>query len=188
MVQAVKKRLPTPAGGCAPPQRKWRAKWSFPNSAADLKPLIEDPDGFVVKSALESLTKFNSAPEPEQLVEVARRLPGLRLQAIQQLVGMSSAPAVKAVTELYASGPNETRKPILQSIGLTASASPRPIGSAAIRLEAAAGQGGRRTRTRPAPVGSLGSRVPRPAGDRLPSFPGCCPTRTPECGRQRRAR
>ena len=97
---------------------------------ADLQPMLKDPDGFVVKSALEALQKLGAAPEPKQLLEIARHHAGLKDVALQQLAGKGSSDAVEAITELYQSGSVDTRLSILRSLG-HAAASPEGDDNAA---------------------------------------------------------
>jgi HEAT repeat protein/thioredoxin-like negative regulator of GroEL len=82
----------------------------------DLKALLEDSDGFVVKNALESLAKLNAAPEPDKLLAVAQRQPGLRGDAVQMLVIGGTEDGVKATAELYKNSTIEGRVTILQSL------------------------------------------------------------------------
>jgi HEAT repeat protein/thiol-disulfide isomerase/thioredoxin len=82
----------------------------------DLKPLLEDQDGFVVKSALEALRKLGGTPEPEKLMAVARRHAGLRGQAVEMLVNWGGDEAVKAVTETYKSSTVDGRLEILRNL------------------------------------------------------------------------
>ncbi|MCX6925611.1 MAG: HEAT repeat domain-containing protein, partial [Verrucomicrobia bacterium] len=81
----------------------------------DLKALLADPDGFVVKSALEALRKLSAAPEPEKLVGLAQRYPGLRSEAVEMLVSWGSEDAVKAVMDMYQTSGIEGRLAILGS-------------------------------------------------------------------------
>lgn len=83
---------------------------------ADLKSLLDDADGFVVKNALEALRKLSAAPEPDKLVEIAQRHNGLRGEAVEMLVNSGTEDAVKAVTDMYKSSNIEGRLTILGSL------------------------------------------------------------------------
>jgi HEAT repeat protein len=82
----------------------------------DLKALLEDADGFVIKNALEALRKMSSMPEPEKLLAIAQRHAGLRGETVEMLVNSGSESAVRAVAELYKAGNAEARLTILGSL------------------------------------------------------------------------
>ena len=82
----------------------------------DLRSLLDDPDGFVVKGTLEALRKLSATPEPDQLAGIAQRYPGLRGEAVEMLVNWGTEPAVKAVTDMYKSSGIEGRLAILGSL------------------------------------------------------------------------
>jgi len=83
---------------------------------AALKPLLDDADGFVVKCALEALGKLSATPEPDKLVGLTQRHPGLRGEAVEVLVHAGTEEAVKAVTDMYKSSGVEGRLAILDSL------------------------------------------------------------------------
>jgi len=92
---------------------KVRAKETVP----ELKKLLEDTDGFVVKQALQSLQALGGAPEAAQLAKLAQRLTTLRGDAVEMMVRSQSDETVKVVTQLFdASGPSE-RAAILNAFG-----------------------------------------------------------------------
>jgi HEAT repeat protein/thioredoxin-like negative regulator of GroEL len=80
---------------------------------AELTSLLDDADGFVVKSALESLRSLGSTPDPEKLMGVAGRHSGVRGQAVEMLVNWGTDDAVKSVTQTYQSSTVEGRLEIL---------------------------------------------------------------------------
>jgi HEAT repeat protein len=82
----------------------------------ELKGLLEDTDGFVIKNALEALRKWGAAPEPDKVLGIARRHPGLRGEAVEMLVSSGRGDAIKAVTDLYQSSDIEGRLAILGSL------------------------------------------------------------------------
>ncbi len=88
-------------------------KLSVGTLADDLKKRLDDPDGFVVKSALTALGKLNAAPEPAQLVALSQRLPSLQGDAVGLLLSSESDETVKTITELFNSGTVENRLAIL---------------------------------------------------------------------------
>lgn len=79
----------------------------------DLKKLLNDPDGFVVKSALTALGKMGSTPEAEQLAGLGERLPSLQGDVAEMMLESPSDENVKAVTKLFNAGTPETRAAIL---------------------------------------------------------------------------
>ena len=81
--------------------------------ADDLKKLLGDSDGFVVKSALTALEALNARPEPAQLLTLGKRLPSLQGDAVEALLQSESDETVKSVTELFKSGNTDTRIAIL---------------------------------------------------------------------------
>jgi HEAT repeat protein len=83
----------------------------------ELNMLLSDPDGFVVKSALDALEKLGAAPTPEKLLALANRLSGLRGEAVDLLVKGGNEESVKIVTELYESDDSEGRLVIVRSLG-----------------------------------------------------------------------
>jgi HEAT repeat protein len=82
----------------------------------ELNSLLNDPDGFVVKNALEALQKLGGAPEPQKLLALAQQHSDLRNEAIAILVRSGTDDAVKAVTELYHSSPIEGRIAIIRNL------------------------------------------------------------------------
>ena len=82
----------------------------------DLKSLLEDADGFVVKGALAALRKLGAPPEADKLVAIAQRHNGLRGDAVAMLVAWGTEDAVKSVTDMYMSSSIEGRLAILGSL------------------------------------------------------------------------
>jgi HEAT repeat protein len=82
----------------------------------DLKTLLEDADGFVIKNALEALRKMSAMPEPDKLLAIAQRQAGLRGEAVEMLVNSGSEPAVQAVIDLYKTSNVEGRLTVLGSL------------------------------------------------------------------------
>jgi len=93
----------------------------------DVKKLIDDSDGFVVKSTLVALNGLSAAPETGQLLAVARRLPALRGDAVEMMARSASSDTVKEVTELYERGSMEARVTILNALGHRDRFENRPI-------------------------------------------------------------
>jgi HEAT repeat protein/thiol-disulfide isomerase/thioredoxin len=79
----------------------------------DLRKLLDDSDGFVVKSTLAALDKLNARPEPNQLLALSKRLPSLQGDTVEMLLQSESDETVKTVTKLFESGNPETRLAIL---------------------------------------------------------------------------
>jgi len=123
--------------------------------------MLKDPDGFVVKSVLEALQKLGAAPEPKQLLDIARLHSGLKDVALQQLVSGGSSEAVEALTELYQSGNIDARLLILRSLGHSA-ASHGAEGTASSAWDKliAKASGESDARLRRAAAKALGSQLP----------------------------
>jgi HEAT repeat protein/thioredoxin-like negative regulator of GroEL len=85
----------------------------------DLKTLLDDADGFVIKNTLEALRKLGAMPEPDKLMRIAQAHPGLRGEAVPMLVSWGSDDAVKVATEMYRAGDIEARLAILGSLKST---------------------------------------------------------------------
>jgi HEAT repeat protein len=79
----------------------------------DLKKLLGDDDGFVVKNALTALAAMNAAPDPAQLISLSKRLPSLQGDVVELMLASASDDAVKSTTDLFNSGTTETRIAIL---------------------------------------------------------------------------
>lgn len=116
VLAAVKRALSDP---------RWRVRAAAVETAGKLraseladaiKPLLNDPDGFVVKNALTTLSLLGSDLESEELFKIAGRLPGLRGEIFAL---MASHPDEETVTNIIAqfntSKPGE-RETILQAI------------------------------------------------------------------------
>lgn len=82
----------------------------------DLKKLLDDPDGFVVKSALTALAQLNATPESGQLAALSKRLPSLQGDTIEMMLKSDSDEVAKSVTGLYDSGTVDSRIAILQAL------------------------------------------------------------------------
>jgi HEAT repeat protein/thiol-disulfide isomerase/thioredoxin len=84
----------------------------------DLKPLLDDADGFVVKNTLEALRKLGATPDPEKLVRIPERHAGLRGEVVELLLKWGTEDAVKAVTDMYRDAGAEGRLAILNSLSV----------------------------------------------------------------------
>jgi len=91
-------------------------KLSLTTLADDLKPLLADPDGFVVKSALTALGNLNATPESGQLVALSKRLPSLQGDAVEMLLRSPAEETVKTVTDLFNSGTVSERIAVLNAL------------------------------------------------------------------------
>jgi len=87
--------------------------------APDMKTLLEDPDGFVVKTALTALETMSAQPGAEQLAALSRRLPSLRGDAVKMMVQDKSPETVNRVTEIYNSSKTGEQEQILAAIATT---------------------------------------------------------------------
>jgi HEAT repeat protein len=85
------------------------------NLTDDVKKLLGDDDGFVVKSALTALAAMGSAPDPDQLVALCKRLPSLQGDAVEMMLESQTDDTVKTVTDMFKSGNAETRLAILNA-------------------------------------------------------------------------
>src|SRR5262249_44805348 len=94
---------------------------------AEVKKLLDDADGFVVKSALLALNGLSAAPETEQLLAVARRLPALQGDAVAMMARSGAASAPGAVAELYDHADTEHRISILRALARRDRLENRPL-------------------------------------------------------------
>ena len=135
MVRAIRSDVPgwVPKGLADP---RWRVraaavdvigKLKVSELAAEVKKLLSDPDGFVVKSTLIALSGLSAVPETEQLVAVARRLPALQGDAVAMMARGASEDAVKLVSELYDGASTEHRVSILKSLAHRERLENRPL-------------------------------------------------------------
>ena len=85
--------------------------------ADDLKKLLNDPDGFVVKNALTALGNLGNAPEAAQLTALGKRLPSLQGDTVEMMMKTESDDAIKPVTDIFNSGSTDTRATILSVLG-----------------------------------------------------------------------
>ncbi len=82
-------------------------KLSAANLVPDLKKLLDDPDGFVVKNTLAALKSLNAAPGATRLAELGKRLPSLRGDIVELMLESESTTMVQSVTEMFnTSGPD----------------------------------------------------------------------------------
>jgi thioredoxin 1 len=84
--------------------------------ADELKKLLDDKDGFVVKTSLEALRGLGASPEPEKLQSLAQQHPDLRSDTIELLVSGNSAARSNIVNALYQSSTTEGRTEILHKL------------------------------------------------------------------------
>jgi thioredoxin 1 len=76
--------------------------------ADDLKKLLEDTDGFVVKNALAALSQLQAAPDAGQLAALGKRMPSLRGETVAMMLMSETDETAKTVTEIFnASGVSE---------------------------------------------------------------------------------
>jgi HEAT repeat protein len=81
----------------------------------DLKKLLEDTDGFVVKSALLALGQLHATPESEQLAALGKRLPSLRGDTVGLMLQSDTDETAKEVTELFNSSKPDEQAAILRA-------------------------------------------------------------------------
>ncbi|MGA9451070.1 MAG: HEAT repeat domain-containing protein [Verrucomicrobiia bacterium] len=84
--------------------------------ADDLKKLLDDSDGFVVKSALTALSQLHAVPESGQLVALSKRIPSLQGDAVAMMLQSASDDVDKTITELFNSGTIDSRMAILNAL------------------------------------------------------------------------
>jgi HEAT repeat protein/thiol-disulfide isomerase/thioredoxin len=84
-------------------------KMQITDLTADVKKLLEDSDGFVVKNAMAALNSLGAAPETTQLVALGKRLPSLRSATVEMMLrDDSGSNTVKVITDMFnSSGPEE---------------------------------------------------------------------------------
>jgi HEAT repeat protein/thiol-disulfide isomerase/thioredoxin len=91
-------------------------KMGVSDLSADVKKLLEDPDGFVVKNAMAALSTLGAAPDTVQLVALGKRLPGLRTATIEMMLQNDSEETAKTVTEMFNAGGIEEQLSILNAM------------------------------------------------------------------------
>ena len=84
--------------------------------STNLTALLADSDAFVVKNTLVALGSLSERPKPEQLTELANRLPALRGEAVEMLAQFESEETVKSVTSMYDGGNADARLTILNAL------------------------------------------------------------------------
>src|SRR5262249_47034560 len=96
-------------------------KLKIGEAADELKVLLDDPDSFVVKSALTALENLGSAPESAHLAALSKRLPGLRSETIKLMLQARSEENIKTITEMYESSARDDQLAILQALSVDVS-------------------------------------------------------------------
>jgi HEAT repeat protein/thiol-disulfide isomerase/thioredoxin len=91
-------------------------KLPTPELKDDVKKLLEDADGFVVKNALTSLAAMSTLPQPEQLAALARRSPSMRGEALRLMAKSAAHEAVPVATELYTNSSPADRLSLLGAL------------------------------------------------------------------------
>lgn len=117
VVQGLKRSLGEPRWRVRAAAAEVTGKLGVNELVGELNSLLSDPDGFVVKNALEALQKLGAAPEPQKLLSVAKQHPDLRGETVELLVNRGTEDAVKTVTELYQSSATEGRIAIVRNLG-----------------------------------------------------------------------
>ena len=76
--------------------------------SGDVKKLLNDSDGFVVKTALLALRAMSAEPDAEQLAALAKRQPTLRSDAVEMMTEHGGGASGTAVMEIFNnSGPTD---------------------------------------------------------------------------------
>jgi HEAT repeat protein/thioredoxin-related protein len=127
---ALKKTLSDPRWRVRATAAQVIGKLKVEELADELKKLLDDSDGFVVKSVLVALTGLGSQPEPEQLLAVARRLPTLQSDAVAMLSKSGSGEAVTGVLGLFDRGGVDSQIAIISSLVLRDRYSQQPVDEA----------------------------------------------------------
>lgn len=108
LVVALQRALADPRWRVRAVAAEVAGKLKVGDTTETLKKLLDDPDGFVVKNALQALENIGAVPDADQLAKLARRLTALRGEAVELMLKSESTNTVKMVTQLYeASGPTE---------------------------------------------------------------------------------
>ena len=82
----------------------------------ELKKLLDDSDGFVVKSALTALGQLHAAPDPERLSALGKRLPSLRADTVQMMLESETDETVKIITDIFNSTSTDDQLAILNAL------------------------------------------------------------------------
>ena len=93
-------------------------KLKIANTANELTALLDDPDSFVVTSALNALKEGGTPPDFEKLRAAVKRLPTLAGLAAEILIGDAASPAasVEQITAIYDEANNEGRATIFDGL------------------------------------------------------------------------
>jgi HEAT repeat protein len=91
-------------------------KLSANNLTKDLKKLLDDPDGFVVKNTLAALSQLNAIPDVEQLAALSKRLPSLRGDAVEMMLISETDETARKVTEIFNASSTDEQAIILNAL------------------------------------------------------------------------
>lgn len=91
-------------------------KMSLRSLAGNLKALLQDSDGFVVKQALTALGIIGGAPDLDELSRIAARIPSLRADIIERMLQGNAADALARVSELFGAGSIDEQAGILAAL------------------------------------------------------------------------
>lgn len=116
VIDALKQCLTDPRWRVRSAAAEVSGKMGVTDLVPELNRMLGDTDGFVIKSALAALQQLSAAPEPQKLVSVAQKQPGLRQDVTGILVKWTTEDAVKALTQLYSTSDVDGQIAILRSL------------------------------------------------------------------------
>jgi thioredoxin 1 len=116
VIAAVKRVLTDPRWRVRAAAVETAGKLRATDLTSEIKPLLQDADGFVVKNTLTTLQQLQSAPEPEVLLGISKRLPGLRGEVIEILVENPSEEIITNILAQYDAGKAPDRVVLLRAI------------------------------------------------------------------------
>jgi HEAT repeat protein len=124
-----------------------------------LRALLDDADGFVVKSTLRALRTLKASPEPARLLAVAKRHPALREEVMGLLLSWGTADAAAAVADRYHAGSPEERLEILRGLCSGSEGNPEGTNWQALLAEASAEPGAQLRRAAVKAIGAQPGKV-----------------------------
>jgi HEAT repeat protein len=116
LVTALKPALADPRWRVRATAAEVAGKMRLLELAAEVKKLLEDTDGFVVKNALVASKGLGAAPPAPQLAEIAKRLPALRADAVELMIEKNADDTVKIVLDMFDRGGFDDRVAILNAL------------------------------------------------------------------------
>jgi len=101
-------------------------KLSMRGLGSDLKALLDDADGFVVKNVLSALERIGMTPDATRLAAIGRRLPALRADIVQLMLENETDETVRVITDLFNASALDEQAALLSVLARHSAAGTRP--------------------------------------------------------------